>query len=339
MTEPTHNHTAPIGGTAADERFYFRGRLHHVSWGAIFAGLVVAIALQILLGLLGLGLGFTILDPTDPIGGIRSWGIGTGIYVVLVQVLSLFAGGYIAARLSPALTHQSAMFHGLSIWALATIIMVWLGGTTVGLAVGGLSSAISAVGAGTAQAVETVIPDDINLPDLSYDALPEPIKQRLRQNGITPENFQQELRSAYRQVVSEQERRQLMQRLRQTITAILRNPAQAPEEIDQAMDDVLGEGGILSEEDLTELQNTLQSRLNLSDQEVQQITQQIPQTINAARAALKEGVQTATQEAAQAAEQVSNAIATAALWLFFANLLALVAAVVGGRVGEVKTVE
>lgn len=332
MTEPTYDHTAP------DDR-YFRDRLRHVSWGAILAGLIIAIALQILLGLLGIGLGLSILDPTDPMGGIRGWGISTGIYVVLMQILSLFAGGYVASRLAPARTDQTAIFHGLTIWALATIVMVWLVGTAVGLAVSGVSSAVSAVGSGTAQAVETVIPDDISMPNVSYEALPEPIKETLRENGITANNFQQEVRGAFQQVISQQERQQLMQRLQQAIASILRNPTQAPEEVDQAIDDVVGQGSILSEEDLTELQNTLQSRLNISEQEARQILDQAQQAIDEARTTLKGAVQTAQEQAAQAAERASDAIASMALWAFFANLLALIAAVVGGRLGEVKTAD
>lgn len=102
MTDPTQSHATPVGSTVDDDHTYLRDRLRHVSWGAIFAGLSIAIALQILLGFLGIGLGFSMLDPTDPMGGFRSWGIGTGIYFVLTQVLSLFAGGYIAVRLAPA---------------------------------------------------------------------------------------------------------------------------------------------------------------------------------------------------------------------------------------------
>lgn len=333
MTEPTHNHTSAL---ATSDRFAISDRLRHASWGAIFAGLIIAIAVQILLGLLGLGLGLSILDPSDPMGGIAGWGIATGIYVVVVQIVSLFVGGYVAARLAPAHTHQTAMFHGLSIWALATIIMVWLGGNTLGLAASGLTSTASAIGSGTAQAVKAVMPDDISLPDISYQSLPEELKQKLRQNGITPENFQQEMRNAYNQVVSRQERQQLLQRLQQTIGAILQNPTQAPEEIDQAIDEVFGQGGILSQEDLAQMQTTLQRQLNLSEQDTQQIANQVQEAAEQARKALKEGVQTARQKAMQAAEAASSAIASIALWLFVANLLALIAAVAGGRFGEVK---
>lgn len=339
MTEPTHSHTTSLGSTSADDRSYLRDRWRHVSWGAIFAGLSIAIALQILLGFLGVGLGFSMLDPTDPMGGLRTWGIATGIYFVFTQVLSLFAGGYIAVRLAPARRDQTAVFHGLSIWALATILGVWLGGTAIGSAVGGMSSAISAIGGGTAQAVGAVIPDDVTMPNLSYEALPEPVKETLRENGVSPEDFRQEVRSIYREVVSEQAEQRLIQRLEQVVASIVQNPTQAPEEVEQAINDVFGQGGIFSQEDLSELEDALQSRLNLSDQEAQQIRAEVEQAIDEAQTALREGVRTAREEAAQAAEQTSEMLASIALWLFFAHLLAMVAAVAGGRVGKVETVD
>ncbi len=334
MTEPTHSNT--YGAATTVEGVVVRERLRHVSWGAILLGLIVAVAVQILLGLLGLGLGLTIVDPSDPMGGIGAWGIATSVYVVVVQVLSLLVGGYIAARLAPARTDQSAMFHGLSIWALATIIMVWVGSTTVGLAMSGLSGAVSAVGSATVQVVQTILPEDISLPDVDFQDLPEPVRATLRENGITAANFRRELRGAYRDVVSREQEQRLVQRLQQAIDRILQNPTAAPEAVDRAIDDVFGRDGIFSQDDLNEMENSLQRRLNLSDQEVQQITSQVQQAVEQTREAVKEGVQAAQQQAIEAAEATSDTIASIALWLFFANLLALVAAVFGGRAGEVK---
>lgn len=334
MAEPTYNTSTPDG--IASERVIVQEKLRHVSWGAIFLGLIVAIALQILLGLLGIGLGFTIVDPSDPMGGIGTWGIATSIYVVIVQIISLFVGGYIAARLAPACTDQTAMFHGLSIWAIATIVMVWLGTTTAGLAASGISGAVSGIASATGRAIEIAVPEDISLPDISYENLPQPLRETLRENGITPENLQQEIRNAYRDVVSRQEEQRLLQKLQQTIQAILQNPTDAAEEIDQAIDEAFGEGGIISEEDFSQMENTLQRRLNLSDQEVEQIRNEIQQTFNQTRENVREAAQTAKEEAVKAADAVTGKIGSIALWMFLANLLGLIAAVFGGKAGEVK---
>lgn len=338
MTESTHDHTRPTGTAETDEHVVLQERLKHVSWGAIFLGLIIAIASQILLGLLGIGLGFTILDPSDPMGGIGSWSIATALYFVLIQIIALFIGGYVAARLSRARTNQSAMFHGASIWALATIVMVWLGTTTAGLAISGLSGAVSGVASATSQAASAVVPDDIsnvNLPQINYLALPEPVRETLRRNGITANNLQQEVRAAYRETITRQEQQQLAQELKQTVQNILQSPADALEEIDQAIDDVFGRGGVLSQEDLAEMENALQRRLNLSDQEMEQITNQLQEAARQAREDVKQALRTAKEEAIQAAEAVTDKIGAIAFWMFVANLLGLVAAVFGGKKGEV----
>lgn len=340
MTDNHHDdiHTTTADATAHHQNTVVQENVQHVSWGAIFLALVIVIALQILLGMLGLGLGLTILDPADPMGGIGSWTIGSSIYLVLVQIVSLFVGGYIAARLTRAPTAQSAMFHGASIWALTAIVMVWLGTTTAGMAVSGISGAVSGIASATSQAVKTVVPDDlgsIDLPEVDYLMLPEPVRETLRRNNITANALQQEIRAAYRQVVTRQEQQQLVQELQETVREVMQDPSDALEDIDQAIDDVFGKGGVLSQEDLTELENTLQRRLNLSDQDVQEIVDQLQQSAEQARTQIKQALKTAKQQALEAATAVTDKIGSIALWMFFASLLGLVAAVFGGKKGEV----
>lgn len=324
-------------GTAHDEYVPLRDRLQHVSWGAIFLGFVVAIGIQILLGLLGIGIGLVAVDPTEPGGSLGSWTIGTSIYFVVVQIVSLFIGGYAAARLAPALTKQSAIFHGLSIWALAMIAMVWLGTTAAGAIVGGLSSAVSGIASVTGQAVKTVVPNDIsfNVPQVSFESLPQPLQETLRNNGITPQNLQQEVQSAFRQVISQQEQQQLTQELQQTARKILQSPANAKQDIQQAINDILGQNGVLSQEDWAEMKRVLQNRLNISEQEVEQITSQLQQAVDQAKQQVIQTLQNAKQQVMQTAETVASKTGTVALWVFVASLLGLIAAVFSGKKGEI----
>lgn len=338
MSETTSGYRAPLPADAAD-RDLLREQLHHVSWGAIFLGLVIAIGVQVLLGLLGIAIGFSAFDADDP-SGAGAWGIGTSLYAIAVQIISLFLGGYIASRLSPARTGQSAMMHGASIWALATIVMVWLGTTTAGMVVSGVSSAMSSIGSVAGQAVQTVIPEDfsMSLPEIAYEDLPDPVKERLRENGITPDNLQQELNSVFRQVVTEQEQQKIVQELQQAATRIIRNPTTTPDQIKKTIDDIFGKGDILSQQDLEELERTLQNRLNLSDQEVKEITNQVQQRLEEARRTAQQAVETAQREAIEAADWASDQIGSVALWAFIASLVGLIAAVLGGKVGEINHV-
>ncbi len=338
MSEMTSDYRTPLPADAVD-RDLLREQLHHVSWGAIFFGLIIALGFQILLGLLGVAIGFNAFDPHDP-SGADAWGIGTSLYVVAVQLISLFLGGYIASQMSPARTGQSAMLHGASIWALATILMVWLGTTTAGMVVSGVSSAVASIGNVAGQAIQAAIPEDfsMSLPDIEFHDLPDPVQETLRQNGITPDNLQQEVYAAYRQVVTEREQQQVVQELQQAATRILQNPMNTPEEIEKVIDDIFGQGGILTQQNLEDLERTLQNRLNLSDQEVREITNQIQQTVEEVRRTAQQAIETAQREAIDAADRASSQIASIALWTFLASLVGLIAAVLGGKVGEIHHV-
>src|ERR1700686_4655781 len=71
-----------------------------VSWGAIAAGAVGAEALTLVLIALGAGLGLSAVSPWSDSGvSASTFKTGTGIYLVIVAVMSSAVGGYLAARL------------------------------------------------------------------------------------------------------------------------------------------------------------------------------------------------------------------------------------------------
>ena len=64
------------------------------SWGATLGGVVIAVAVQLVLGILGAGIGLTMVDPvagTTP--GATGFGIGAGLYWLVTTVIALGAGG------------------------------------------------------------------------------------------------------------------------------------------------------------------------------------------------------------------------------------------------------
>jgi tellurite resistance protein len=336
-TLSTHDPARPSRNLGSTERLLERDDLERVSWGAIFLGLAIALGLQVLLGLLGVAIGLGVLDPSDP-SGAGAWGVGTTIYVIIVQIVSLLTGGYIAARLSPAFTNRSAIVHGASIWALSTVIMVWLGTTAAGMVLTGMSNAVASMGNAAGQTVQALVPDelDLDLPHVAFTSLPADMQQTLRQRGITPGNLDQEIVRAYRQVVSPQEQQAVMEALRQAAADIARSPGDAATDIDQAVDQIFGQGGVLTREDTQQFQQTLQNRLGLSDDEVQQITAQVQQAIEDARQGARNALENAQRQTVAVAEGVSDQVASIAFWTFIASLLGLTAAVVGGWIGKVK---
>lgn len=92
------------------------------SWGAIAAGVFVALALQTLLLLMGLALGLSVGDRTVS-GGYTLW-------AVLVQLGALAVGAALAARVARADTRLGGMVAGAMTWAV-TIVLGGLGGLTL----------------------------------------------------------------------------------------------------------------------------------------------------------------------------------------------------------------
>ena len=72
-----------------------------VVWGAIFAGVVVALVVQVLLTMLGAGIGMATLDPASADNSAAStFSISAAVWWVVSGIIAAFAGGYIAARMS-----------------------------------------------------------------------------------------------------------------------------------------------------------------------------------------------------------------------------------------------
>ncbi|WP_175869522.1 DUF3792 domain-containing protein [Bartonella gabonensis] len=89
-----------------------------ISWSAIFAGLVTALATSICLYFLIAALGFGQMDFTSstPFGGsFLSFGIGS----LIVMLISLALGGFVAGRFA----ESSGTLHGFLTWALITLLM------------------------------------------------------------------------------------------------------------------------------------------------------------------------------------------------------------------------
>lgn len=114
------------------------GSIRRISWGAIFAGVVIAVAIQLLLGILGTGIGLSMVDPSEgTTPGAAGFGIGAGIYWLVTTIIALGAGGYAAARVSGVTERFDAMVHGLVVWGVTLILTLYLLTSAVGGIIGG----------------------------------------------------------------------------------------------------------------------------------------------------------------------------------------------------------
>src|SRR5215472_5327120 len=120
-----------------------------ISWGAVLAGAVVAAATMLLLSYLGVAIGagalhLTHISATD----LRSYGLGAGIWTAVNLILSMGFGGYVAARLSGTHSHLDGELHGITVWAVATLLATLLLAQLASLAVGTVTTGTGAA-AGT----------------------------------------------------------------------------------------------------------------------------------------------------------------------------------------------
>ncbi len=143
-----------------DQRTHLRNR---VSWGAIFAGVVAALVVQLLLNILGIGLGASSVDAANVGDNPSASGAGltTAIWVVGSGIIASLVGGIAAGRLAGTPDGNIARWHGFLSWCVATLCIFYLLTTTaVGGLIGGAASAIGgtvgAAGRGAASAVSGI---------------------------------------------------------------------------------------------------------------------------------------------------------------------------------------
>lgn len=126
-----------------------------VSWGAIFAGAVVAIVLGAMLNTLGAAIGASSVETVSrDTPGAATFTIGAAAWMALSGAFVLLVGGIVAARLAGTWSRKDALLHGLGVWALSFLIAIFLVGTALSggtvAAIRGVTGAATTVAAGAA---------------------------------------------------------------------------------------------------------------------------------------------------------------------------------------------
>ena len=114
-------------------------RLH---WGAVIAGVLLALAAHVVLGLIGAAAGFAGPPRTRGMEAAAGlWGLGT-------PFLATLAGAWLACRLAAADDARAAGLHGLLVWCIGLIAgAMFLTGT---MATGAMTAGTAAGGNATA---------------------------------------------------------------------------------------------------------------------------------------------------------------------------------------------
>ena len=162
-----------------------------MSWGAILAGVVIAIVVQMVLSLLGAGIGLSTIDPlrySSP--DASTFGIGAGVWWAVSSMISLFAGGWVASHLAGVPEKADALLHGLVTWGLAAIVTAYLLASAVGAVVRGGASvvgtaaSVTATGAAAAAApLAGMAKEQLQSSGISFDAIKNEAEKLLKQTG------------------------------------------------------------------------------------------------------------------------------------------------------------
>ncbi len=151
--------TNVTNGLAPIDEAYVGKTPTRLSWGAILAGVVIAVAVQLLLGILGAGIGLTMVDPVEgTTPGASGFGIGAGIYWLITTILALGAGGYAAARVAGVHERFDALVYGLVVWGVTLILTLYLLTSAVGGIIGGAFRTVGAVAGAAGTTVGAAAP-------------------------------------------------------------------------------------------------------------------------------------------------------------------------------------
>jgi hypothetical protein len=130
--------------------------LNRISWGAVLAGVVAALVTQLILNMLGVGIGVASLDPA---GGdnpqASTFSIAAGIWWAVSGIIASFIGGYIAGRLCGRPREAIGGLHGITAWAATTLVIFYLLTSTLGGLLGGVSNTLGSVVGGLGRTAAT----------------------------------------------------------------------------------------------------------------------------------------------------------------------------------------
>lgn len=282
------------------------GIFKRVSWGALFAGLVVALVVELVLTLLGMGIGLGSIKPASeqqPFSGI---GIGAAIWLGISTLIALFLGGWVTAKLAGSVRGLNGVLHSIVMWGLVTLVSFYLMTTAIGALISGaagiVGKGISAVSSGAA----AVAPEAKNI-----------VQQQLAQRGITVDKMMNEAK-------------QLMGG-----AGAGGGGAAADQDLKQALQKMFASGQTsVSPADKDAIVNALTARTNMSRADAEK---KVDAWIQQYQQAAQTGQQV-KQQALQTSEQALQGLSKASIWIFVLMLLEAGAAALGGWLGASREI-
>lgn len=316
-----------------EERVYLR-----ISWGAIIAGGVTALAVSALLNLLGIGLGFTAIDPATESAPLSGLGIGTIIWWVVANLTALFVGGMVAGHSAGYISRTDGGLHGFLSWCVYAAVLLFFLTTATGAVISGFSGAVSSVfGGGDQQEVVVRVDDQRQQAQdqegLSFENVREKFIQlvdRAEQFNILPsdaaENVQETLNEGTADLRETWQELNLDQNIEEFFNDL-------SVDIENGNLNITVDGDVLNRE---KIKDYLAENTDLSEQEIEQNINEWNKNMEQAISEVEKLYQETREEIEQRTDQLADTIATVSLVAFFIFVLGAVAAWGGGMVAAAK---
>jgi len=281
-----------------------------VKWSAVSAGWAVGLATQMVLTILGLGVGAWAIDfrEADPAGGVP---IGAGIWTGLSMLISAFVGGFVTSRLSGSADRSDGMYHGIVVWGVNWLVFAWLTTTAMSTMIGGAFSVfgttLQTLGSGLTSAASSAMSRAGGI-NLSVDDIRREVQSVLQATG------KPELQPG--QVQRDAER--------------VAGAAQGGQPLNQVSDSAIGElREKLASLDRQAAINVLVNRFGMSETQARQVVQQTIGIVGP----IQETVQSVQQRSAAIGTQALDRLGTIAMWLAVVALVTLIVSAIGGMIG------
>lgn len=151
MQTTTSHVTAPVGVTETVGIQQLRPR---ISWGAVMAGAILALVVQLLLQMLGAGIGLSTVDPLRPgdTPSATAFATTAGIWWAVGGLIAAYVGGWLAGKLAGVSRPGDGAWHGLMSWAVSTLVTVYVLSTAAGSLLSGASNVAGTAASATATA-------------------------------------------------------------------------------------------------------------------------------------------------------------------------------------------
>jgi len=131
-----------------------------VRWGPIAAGFLTTLTTTIVLGVLGIALGLSVIDPrsTATTGTVLDTAVPlAAVWSAVAGAIAFWLGGFVAGRAAAVFSRGWGMVNGMMVFFLTVPFLLWLASTGLGGLGGGLVTGLNQISpADAAQAADAI---------------------------------------------------------------------------------------------------------------------------------------------------------------------------------------